>query len=518
MFTEIGNASPSFYPDYHKRLTDWLQSNTPLNHPLLKLQQKSVAHFAAMKYALLADDMGLGKTAQALALDVLGGHKKTLIICPSNVKKVWGGAGGEIEKFTPWTMRNVFVGSGREFAEMPPSVINKFRYFVFNYEVLNVAAKTHKVLPELFRQCTHIILDECHVFRNTDSKKFIYFEAVMNHIPPQQLTMLTGTPVDRFVGELYVYLTLLDKNPHLPPDAPRLRDYIHNATAFNDRYANLRAGSGGGMGSKNFAGMKDGVLGEIKSLLGRRVCMRKKWQVVELPPREVREIQLENHQFQGINMAEVAEKFEKAIMYLGRSQANFKKYTQSLEDANDEGGGSGKQDMFLAVTQKYRRDIALVTAEHTWPVIAEMRERLGTGIIVFSEFIAPLLALKGLAKERGHLAVGQGHMDSVERDIHIRQFKEGKVDYLFATFGAMAMGENLQQSRGLVFNDPSWQPLMMEQAQCRIYRIGQRNPVEIVHMMCEGHEVVRRCLARKTGMIDKLAQVFGKLTQENNLI
>ena len=500
-------------PKYRQRRTYFegvLAHAGPLNFPLLPIQKKSVANAAALKYSALFDDMGLGKTAQALAVDALGQHRTTLVLCPNNVKKVWA---QEIAKFTDYNRKHIFEGKGRDLLDVPPSVIRHFRYFIFNYEALNVADKARDVIPAVLRQCTHHILDEVHAMRNAEAKKTMYYELMLKNCPPDSLTLLSGTPVDRFIGELYPYLSFLDKNPHVERKNV-FNGVFPNATVFADRYG-LSSDRSGAVGLRGYSGARnDGQVGrELYQLMGPRFCQRKIEEVVSLPTKTVKNIMIPDASFTHINMEEVREEFKKAFWLLSRKKG------LSLNVDEDGGKGLSGDLLFMAKTQKIRRDIANAKVPYTLGQAIQYRNSSGP-VIVFSEFLSPLDMFEANAIRGGFKclrATGQQRMSQAEREDNIMRFKKGDGDFLLATYGAMSEGENLQDFHTLVYNDQSWQPLVMQQSERRIWRIGQESAVTILHILCSADETILNSLQKKREMIRAYEGLLARLKTEYDL-
>ena len=514
--TTVGTQS--LIPRYRERrdhARNLLEKRELLAEPLLPLQRKSVANAAALKYHALCDDMGLGKTAQALAVDALGGHEKTLILCPSNVKKVWV---NEIQKFLGLKQKHIYVGKGREFVDMHEKVTRHFRFFVFNYEVLNVADKTPDVVPPLLKICTHHILDEVHAMRNAEAKKSLYYDLMLRRHPPDSLSLLTGTPIDRFIGELYVYLSLLDKNPHTA-NRNALEWWFPNAISFADRYGMASDRSGTTASVRNYSGFRkdDGVCRELYDLMGPRFCQRKIEEVVSLPEKHGLEHHIPDASFTHLDMEQVREDFKRAFIMANKNRMGRKRW-QKVQD-NDTDGGIDSDTLFMAQTQRIRRQLAEGKVPFTLGLAAQRRQQLGPGV-VFSEFLSPLDLFKANMERNGRkclLAVGQGRMPLWERDQNIKHFKDGKADFLLATYGAMSEGENLQQFRSLMYNDLSWQPLVMKQSERRIWRLGQTQEVTVDTMLCSADETIQGTLERKEEMIVMFEYILSEIKKNNDL-
>ena len=123
-----------------------------------------------------------------------------------------------------------------DLSALPLNIARKFSYLIFNYEALIVSAKTYKKVPPLFELVTHHILDEAHYFRNALSRRFMAYLHFVTQNPPQALTVLTGTPIDRSIVELWPYFILMSKNPL---GSQIFEKYFGNFSVFSARYLSL---------------------------------------------------------------------------------------------------------------------------------------------------------------------------------------------------------------------------------------------------------------------------------------
>ena len=497
----VGHSLPPNYEEHRAYFDDYLKRQSPLLSPLLELQKKSVASATAMRYSAIFDDMGLGKTAQALAKNELGMHQCTLIFCPNNVKKVWV---HEIEKFLGIQKKDILVCKGADIISLPPSVAKKYRFILFNYEALVVANKHPKIVPAIFTQCTHHILDECHALRNALTTRFsVYLYHLMNN-PVDSLTLLTGTPIDRCINEIWPYMALLDINPH--KEHHPFLSYFPNVSVFSDRYA---------IASQNrdqisWKGYQKRSFFEIKHILGPKVIQRKIEEVVELPPLNTREVLIPDHLFKE-DMEDLSRQF---VAALSRIHSKSK-----LLDALERGTLEESGDKALRIMQGIRVKVAL--EKTLWTAEMAIRYYKDSGpTIIFSEFTQPLEELRLLLKREGYSAVKvQGkHMKMVQREWNIAEFKGGRHEFLLATFGAMSEGENLQYCNNIVFNDLSWQPLVIKQATRRVWRIGQSKECNAIQMLCTADKAVQRVLAGKQDMVGRFEQFLVEIKEENGYI
>ena len=169
-----------------------------LSAPLFAYQRQGVAHLLRAGRAVLADDMGLGKTVQTIAAcEVLrkrGEANRILIVCPASLKKQWA---DEIARYAG-ERAVVVLGSAKErrdvFASDAP-------YIVLNYEL------TWRDLTILEALKTDVlVLDEAQRARNFRTKT----AATLKRIPSRFLFVLTGTPVENKLDDLYGIMQLVD--------------------------------------------------------------------------------------------------------------------------------------------------------------------------------------------------------------------------------------------------------------------------------------------------------------------
>ena len=168
-----------------------------LAQPLFPYQREGVAHLVRAGRAVLADDMGLGKTVQTIAAcEVLrrrGEAKRILVVCPASLKAQWAGG---IARYAG-AQAVVIVGGAdarrAAFASDAP-------YVVLNYEL------TWRDLRLKNLEADVLVLDEAQRAKNFRTKT----AATLKSIPSRFLFVLTGTPVENRLDDLYGILQLAD--------------------------------------------------------------------------------------------------------------------------------------------------------------------------------------------------------------------------------------------------------------------------------------------------------------------
>ena len=175
---------------------------------LYPYQVEGVAFLAANGRALLADDMGLGKTLQAIAaapwLQEHAEVERILVVCPASLKHQWA---REIDQFTGQAVQ-VIQGpaAGRAVQYRRGS-----GFFVLNYELVlrDVAVINETLRPDL------LILDEAQRIKNWRTK----IATAVKRIPSRYAFVLTGTPLENRLEDLYSLMQVVDQRPLGPSGA-----------------------------------------------------------------------------------------------------------------------------------------------------------------------------------------------------------------------------------------------------------------------------------------------------------
>ena len=78
-----------------------------------------------------------------------------------------------------------------------------------------------------------------------------------------------------------------------------------------------------------------------------------------------------------------------------------------------------------------------------------------------------------------------GGMTNNERDSIIEHFSRGEVQFLIASIGACGVGVNLHAASIACFVEFPWSAAELEQCEDRLHRIGQKNCVNIYHLVAQ---------------------------------
>ena len=170
--------------------------------------------------AILADEVGLGKTIEAgiILSQLWAEHKRhILIIVPASLRSQWN-----IELMEKFYLPSIVLerklfdriaaDGMNPFDTTHNIVICSYNFFERNAEIAN------KVLWDL------IVMDEAHRLRNVYMKSNIIGNSIKKHLKPFKKLLLTATPLQNNLKELYGLISLIDEH------------FFTSASVFSERY------------------------------------------------------------------------------------------------------------------------------------------------------------------------------------------------------------------------------------------------------------------------------------------
>lgn len=105
-----------------------------------------------------------------------------------------------------------------------------------------------------------------------------------------------------------------------------------------------------------------------------------------------------------------------------------------------------------------------------------------------------------------------GSMSTEERSKTIAEFKNGPAKVLYITYGCGAYGLNLQFVKNIIFSEHTFDYAQREQAEARIYRLGQEYDVNYYSLWCDvGLErLIKGSLDKKSNLLDEVKKEIMK--------
>lgn len=407
---------------------------------LLPFQVKDVEKMLGLKHCLNANPMGLGKTIETIEYLKSNNARSALIVCPKIIRDQWK---SQLKK---WGDFDATIYEGQR--KLEPGI------WIVNYDKLRNEQTLNK-----FRAFTwqFVVLDEAHKIKSRTAKQTV---AVKN-IPAVRRVALTGTPILRYVDDLWSILDFLEP-----------------------RY-----------GCKSYYTFVDYFCKKQRTPWGDKIVgLTDSSDRVELLNRLLEKISIRNA---GLNVAQ-GKTHEVVKLPMSRAQRElYKKERQLLLDELPENctiANGAVLTMRLIQTTSWP-GLYLGEKEYgpkfEW-ILELMQNNPEEKLVVFSVFEKTVSALVEYLNSNNVAAVKvTGKQKSVENELSKRKFiSPGQLSarVLAGTIGAMGQGyDGLQSaSHTVVFIDRDWSPEMMKQAEDRVNRMGQKHLVNIYYLECKG--------------------------------
>jgi SNF2 family DNA or RNA helicase len=455
---------------------------------------------------LLSDEVGLGKTIEAgLVLKeylLRGMAQRVLILTPPGLVEQW-----REELATKFGLTDFVTNSDNIFRNQGRAAWTHFPRVIASLATARRAEHRKIITAQPYDL---VIVDEAHHLKNRSSASW----KLVNKLQKRYILLLTATPVQNRLSELYNLVTVLKPGQLKSP-----REFSRQFVVRGDpRLPKNR--------------------GLLRELLSDVMVRHSRGQIsLQLPPRRAHTVQLslypeEQALYDGITalsrriMADEhlasAHRFGLRILLreAGSSAAATRSTLRSLADV---AGLAPYREQLLGLATQAGAIDRSAKADALRKVL-EAQAKGGepqSKVIVFTQFRATLDLLADLLRRWGYdFALYHGGLSIAHKDQAIRDFH----DHLPVLLSTEAAGEgrNLQFCRVMINFDLPWNPLRIEQRVGRIHRIGQEQPVDIFNLAAHGtiEDYVLNILDRKLNMfelvIGEMDMILGQVGDERD--
>ena len=418
-----------------------------LDTQLYPYQKEGIRFAAKAGRAIIADEMGLGKTIQAIGTAELllreGFVDNILIVCPTSLKYQWK---REIERFTH---REVLVIEGLhsrriEQYKMPQP------YKIVSY---NSVCNDLKVLRRM--ETDMVIMDEVQRLKNWDTQ----IARAARHINSQYTVLLSGTPLENKLEELYSIVELADQFALAPYYKFRNDHILCDETGKVIGYQNLNA---------------------IKKRLQHIMIRRRKSDVhLQLPGRMDQNLfvpmtkeQREMHEEFKSGVAALVLKWKRMHFLSEKDRKRLLLLLSQMRMVCD-------STFILDQQSRYDTKIdELMNILDSYLVGGNGKVVVFSGWERMTRLVAQELTQRGIRFEYLH-----GGIPSAKRKDLVNNFTDQHDSRVFLSTDAGSTGLNLQAASLIVNLDLPWNPAVLEQRIARIYRIGQQRNIQVINLV-----------------------------------
>ncbi|MCF7674421.1 MAG: DEAD/DEAH box helicase [Akkermansiaceae bacterium] len=420
--------------------------------PLYPYQREGMLHLAFGERALLADEMGLGKTIQAIAacalLHHLGKARRVLIVTPASLKAEWE---EQIRRFTTLTHRLIYgprAVRARYYADPDPPFFTIVNYEQVVSDSLDLNARLQ---PDI------VVLDEAQRIKNWATKT----AQAVKRLQSRYAFVLTGTPIENRIDELYSIIDFLD-----PTLLGPLFRFNRTFYQFDDK--------GRPSDYQNLSALRE----RVQPILIRR---RKHHVETELPDRT------DHNHFVKLTPAMQADYDECKIQVSQLVQISLRRpLTLKQQEL---------MLMLLAMMRMICDTPSIIKSRdcQDCPKLKELARILDeclvdpdVKVIIFSEWEGMLAKVRGLAEKMGvGYAWHTGTVPQQRRRGEIIAFRDDPACRLFLSTDSGGVGLNLQMASVVINCDLPWNPARLEQRIARAWRKHQRRAVTVINLIAE---------------------------------
>ncbi len=470
---------------------------------------------------MFCDEVGLGKTIEAgLVIKeymVRKAVQRVLVLTPAPLVEQW-----REELAYKFGLPNFTSSADADFRYAGTTAWQKFPFVIASLATARRADHRPALAEVPFDL---IVVDEAHHLKNRNSASW----KLVNDLQRRYIVLLTATPVENNLDELYNLITLIKPGQLSTPKEFRKQFVLKG----DPRLPNNR--------------------GQLRDLLGDVMVRNTRSRVnLKLPPRQANTIKLAlspaERQFydqvsafvrdcmaESLHLAnsETAEspspepalrqvdRFALLALQreIGSSAATVETTLINLADRPSMAGARRRR--LLQLAQQALEIDEWAKADALEKLLVTLLRDPNEKVLIFTQFRRTLARLTArLQNLEISFVTYHGELDMPSKNQAIRQFEQ-HARVLLSTEAA-GEGRNLQFCRTMINFDIPWNPMRIEQRVGRIHRVGQTREVRIFNLSAEGtvEDYLLDILDQKLNMfelvIGEMDMILGQLSDERD--
>lgn len=425
---------------------------------LFSYQKEGVQFLLSHPRTLLGDEMGLGKTVQtitALRLQLRPGEH-ALVVCPNTLKQTWS---KEFRRWAPDISTVIIQGDSTSRLNQ----IGTAQVTIINFELLRKARGkpdwSSDVQALLGRPWQYLVVDEAHRIKNRDAQVTRALRLIAKSI--RVVYLLTGTPILNRLEEAWTLFSVLYPTEY------------HSYWQFVSRYCIV---TNNGFGA-DIGPIRSDMLPELKDTLSHFMLRRLKREVLPSLPGKLPTQQI-------------------WIPLEGETRRIYREMARELYTTLESGEQVSAAVVIAQITRLKQividpslmiHDIAPLKGAKIDALLELLSSIEPQPIVVFSQFAEALRRLRSTLEQAGYTTgLITGDITGDARQDEIDRFQTASGSYiLLCGLKSGGVGITLTNAHIAVFLDKFWSPALNWQAQERLDRIGQTEPVQIIELLAE---------------------------------
>lgn len=414
-------------------------------------------------------------TGEALLVMNMRNPVEVLIVCPSILKYNW------LKEARKWMIGKItaYVYESKKIRYYEGRVTNHNKntiLHIINYDILDKFKDRLLGTPFNF-----FVADESHYIKNQDARRTKIAQELARKA--KWKIFITGTPIYNKPKDLYVALNLID---------PAMFD---NFFSFATRYCGAKKIKFNNKSIIKYEGPTN--VEELNTILRANYMVRRmKKDVLKDLPDKIKDVIILNES----DLDVLVQKEKKAIEDSKKNEEKLKAEAEELKAlavTNKEFENLYKDKVKTLREIKFknfgelsriRKEIAIKKIPYVIEFVKEILESsedAQSKIVVFGHHKEVLYKIYEELKKYNPVII-TGEVSDGERQRAIMLFKEKNTTRVFiGSMGAAGTGvDGLQQNcNTIVFAELDWTPSLVDQAESRLQRIGQKNTVWVYHIV-----------------------------------
>lgn len=432
--------------------------------------------------ALLADEVGLGKTVEAMMVlreyQMRGLVRRALVLTPPALVTHWKNELATKASVQARTTTGSAFKSDAEFWQRAGVVVASL--------ATARSARHHETVVGEYWDL--VIIDEAHHVKNRRTLGY----KLVNRLKSRFLLLLTATPVETDLEEIYNLVTLLKPGVFATP------------ADFRQRYVDRSDPTS----PKNRERLR-GLLSEVM------VRNTRADSGLKLPPRFVTTLVVEP----GADERSLYERVLRFTRNHGQGATRHASATLLLEAGSAPAALRASLERYVA-TEKHGptftrdagellREARAIGVARKDAAVRELIEARDQQTLVFTRYRASAESIAGFL-EAGGLEVVRFHggLDAEQKRTALERFRAGARCLVSTDVGGE--GQNLQFCQLLINYDLPWNPMLIEQRIGRLHRMGQTEPVNVFNL-CAQDTVEQRLLEVLDARLHLFELVVGEM-------
>lgn len=460
-------------------------NNDYFKYDLRDFQEDGVLFLLEKQKSFLCADMGLGKTFMSIAfvttLLKMGNIDRAIVICPSSLKRHWN---AEVKKFNKDNYKTTIISGTKKARMRQWEDARDSQYIIVNYDLAR-SLQDYPLLMKYSGDRTAIILDEATRIKNFKTK----VAQKIKRLDASYKVALSGRPLENRLEDLYSINEFLDNNVLGSWNYFDQRYIVRNSWGQPSYYVNVKE-----------------LHHKIKTVMFR--CKREDV-LTELPDKIVHDyyiqLSLSEHKDYLNILNPIMGLIERGTLGSLGTENNLRWVLSTIQLTKmfcDHPDLVKKSNAPMAKKLKIKTNKSSKFTEFT-KIIQDIGDHK---IVIFTQYAKMAVILRNELKKSYDCIMVTGNDKENTREEKLQHFKDD--GQILVCTDVLGYGINLQHASCIINYDLPWNPAVLEQRVARLYRMGQKNAVNVINIVVEDEDKIEQKIKEILHKKDRLFEMI----------